>query len=383
MSGFFSRLFRSRVETQAERAEVDGRFEDAARFYVEAGDRDKAFRVLVLAGEGAETLSRRRDLYARALTIAGSEAHRVAARSAIAKITLAEYEARPAQTDEDRIRLTECSQDLERSGANREAARAFKLLGDQEGVERNLVQAGDVEGFEREAAASHEEDRLRLRRRTAIETFEMLWSAGDREGSLNTLEAWVRQRSEDHEARSLCEERREKLVSKGRFDARVGPDSQLTLIGIFPCTLGREAMVNLRGVAVSREHCVIELRDGVITIRDNESRNGTLLRGVAVKGWVPLRDGDEISIGPDLMMAVSSTEGSTLLTVERGMDRGKQLIFLRTQHQTPVGAVSFRDGHAVLTPNGQVKLLGQKVVAPITLARGDRIDGPGGTLEVL
>lgn len=383
MTGFFSRLFRSRAETQAERAEVDGRFEDAARLYVEAGQRDEAFRVLVLAGEGAESLARRRDLFARALTIARTDEQRTAARASIAKITLAEYEARPAQTDEDRIRLSECAQDLERSGANREAAKAYKLLADQEGVERNLVQAGDVEGFEREVSTSHAEEKLRLRRRNAFESFEMLWGAGDREGALNGLEAWVRDHSDDHEARTLSEERRSKLVGKGRVDARVGADVQLSIVAAFPCTLGREATVNLRGAGVSREHCVVELREGEFTIRDNESRNGTLLRGIAVKGWVPLRDGDDISIGPDLTMSVSSTEGATILTVERGMDRGKQLVFLRSQYKTAVGTLRFRDGRAVLTPDGPVKLLGQKVVAPITLAHGDRVDGASATLDIL
>jgi hypothetical protein len=383
MSGFFSRLFRSRSEAQAERAEVEGRFDDAARLYVEAGQRDEAFRILILAGESAESLSRRRDLYARALTIARTEAHRVAARSAIAKITLAEYEARPAQTDEDRIRLSECAQDLERAGLHVEAAKAFKLLGDQEGVERSLVQAGDVEGFEREVSTSHEEDKLKLRRRNAIESFEMLWGAGDREGALAGLEGWVRQRAEDHEARALCEERRAKLVTKSRFEARVASDQVLSFVGVFPCTLGREATVSLRGAGVSREHSVIEVVDGALMIRDNGSRNGTLLRGLAIKGAVPLTEGDEIALGPDLTLRVSHADGATVLTIERGMDRGKAIVLCRTSFKVALGSVRFRDGNAVLTPSEPVRLLGQKVVAPITLARGDRVDGASSTFEVL
>jgi pSer/pThr/pTyr-binding forkhead associated (FHA) protein len=47
---------------------------------------------------------------------------------------------------------------------------------------------------------------------------------------------------------------------------------------------------------VSREHCAIELYDGVATLRDLQSANGTVLNGHLVSEHV-LKHGDHVKIG--------------------------------------------------------------------------------------
>lgn len=382
MSGFWSKLFRSRTEADAERAEVEGRFNDAARLYVEAGQRDEAFRVLVQAAEGAESLSRRRDYLARAVTVARTEAQRTEARGAMAKVIVNEYEARPPTSDDDRSRLFEAASDLERSGQFREAASAFKVLGERESMERCLVSAGDIEGYEREASQAQSQDRQRLRRRSAIESFEEFWLTGDREGALNAIDEWVRANTEDHEARALADERRSTLVDRSRFDAKID-GALVTVIGTVPCTIGREADVILRGAGVSREHCIIERGMSALQLRDNGSRNGTTLRGLAMNAPVALEDGTQFGLGPDLVLEAQTFLGAPSLVVSRGMDRGKRIVFALERWKSPIGTIEFRNGRAVLAPDGPVKLTGQRVVAAIVLARGDRIDGANCSFEIL
>ncbi|MBL8678451.1 MAG: FHA domain-containing protein [Myxococcales bacterium] len=251
-------------------------------------------------------------------------------------------------------------------------------------MERCLVASGDIDSFEKEATEAQDQERTRLRRRNAIETFEGFWSAGDREGALSALDAWLRQNTEDHEARALADERRSTLVDRGRFDARLD-GTVLSVVGVLPCTVGREAGVIVRGAGVSREHCIVEASPEGLTLRDNGSRNGTTLRGIAMSGAVLLEDGAQFGLGPDLTLESDTFHGAHSLLVARGMDRGKRVVFVRDRWTTPLGTIEFRGGRAVFTPTGLVKLLGQRVVAPIVLARGDRIDGVdvAGSLEVL
>jgi len=49
---------------------------------------------------------------------------------------------------------------------------------------------------------------------------------------------------------------------------------------------------------VSRHHARIVIRDAEATIEDLDSKNGTYVRGTRVSTVTPLRDGDEIQIGP-------------------------------------------------------------------------------------
>src|SRR5690606_5983803 len=75
------------------------------------------------------------------------------------------------------------------------------------------------------------------------------------------------------------------------------------------CTLSREtspirlgpsraAEICLRDVGISKRHAEIVRRGPRWHVRDLGSRNGTLVNGFRVEGSSPLRDGDEITVGP-------------------------------------------------------------------------------------
>jgi hypothetical protein len=181
----------------------------------------------------------------------------------------------------------------------------------------------------------------------------------------------------------MLDEKSAQLVTGSSFEARLG-DTSFAVVGKPKVTFGREGDVVVRGASVSREHCVMEWAGGEVSVRDNGSRNGTQLEGVSISGSVPLTTGHRVSLGTDLTLEVKQADAScTLLEIERGMDRGRKIVLLKDAWSTPIGLVKFVATRARLEPVGAVQLLGQKVVVPITLARGDRIERDGTTLEIV
>lgn len=64
-------------------------------------------------------------------------------------------------------------------------------------------------------------------------------------------------------------------------------------------SLGRHPnnSIQLLDKIVSKEHCILEQRDGGFILRDLGSLNGTYVNGERVRGEMPLRHGDEIALG--------------------------------------------------------------------------------------
>jgi pSer/pThr/pTyr-binding forkhead associated (FHA) protein len=66
-----------------------------------------------------------------------------------------------------------------------------------------------------------------------------------------------------------------------------------------PITIGRapSATLVVPDAQVSRMHARIDLSDGLLCVRDLDSRNGTLVNARPIDGPVGLLDGDEIDVG--------------------------------------------------------------------------------------
>lgn len=64
-------------------------------------------------------------------------------------------------------------------------------------------------------------------------------------------------------------------------------------------SLGRHPnnSIQLLDKIVSKEHCIVEQRDGGFILRDLGSLNGTYVNGERVRGEIPLRHADEIALG--------------------------------------------------------------------------------------
>ena len=72
-----------------------------------------------------------------------------------------------------------------------------------------------------------------------------------------------------------------------------------------------ECVLTIPSGLVSRQHARIVVDGERITLRDLGSKNGTLVGGRRVEGEVPLTDGDELKIGPALLVFCAPGTGST------------------------------------------------------------------------
>jgi len=63
--------------------------------------------------------------------------------------------------------------------------------------------------------------------------------------------------------------------------------------------IGRGETAHLRPASdlVSREHAVIEVKEGGVRLTDLNSRNGTFVNGEKITGMIPLKGGDAVRIG--------------------------------------------------------------------------------------
>src|SRR3954465_8071715 len=68
-------------------------------------------------------------------------------------------------------------------------------------------------------------------------------------------------------------------------------------------TIGRhdECQLRIKSSQVSRKHCELFEKKGLLLVKDLGSSNGTLVNGKRIKGQQVLEPGDELSIGPVLL----------------------------------------------------------------------------------
>src|SRR5947207_15876650 len=60
----------------------------------------------------------------------------------------------------------------------------------------------------------------------------------------------------------------------------------------------KECALRAGSEAISRRHCAIVRREKGWTVRDLGSRNGTYVNDEKIEKEVPLKDGDELRVGP-------------------------------------------------------------------------------------
>ena len=74
---------------------------------------------------------------------------------------------------------------------------------------------------------------------------------------------------------------------------------------------GPECALTIPSGLVSRQHACIVVDGERVTLRDLGSKNGTRLGARRVEGELPLADGDEVRIGPALLVFCAPGAGST------------------------------------------------------------------------
>jgi len=85
---------------------------------------------------------------------------------------------------------------------------------------------------------------------------------------------------------------------------------------------GADCQIMLPERQVSRYHAKIVRENGRYVLHDLDSKNGTHLNGVQVKGSSPIRDGDEIQIALCVKLLFIGTDATIPLTVEEIEPKG-------------------------------------------------------------
>src|SRR3954451_3711372 len=80
-------------------------------------------------------------------------------------------------------------------------------------------------------------------------------------------------------------------------------DSNKLKLGDGVTTIGRhdECQLRIKSSQVSRKHCELFEKKGLLLVKDLGSSNGTLVNGKKVQGQRVLEPGDELTIGPVLL----------------------------------------------------------------------------------
>lgn len=93
---------------------------------------------------------------------------------------------------------------------------------------------------------------------------------------------------------------------------RIGLETRENVIGRDPAST-----VHLDAVGVSRRHARILVRDQAAIFEDLGSKNGSSVNGQPLEGSVTLKDGDEIRIGPVVVLYRCSAHGESTETISR------------------------------------------------------------------
>ena len=90
----------------------------------------------------------------------------------------------------------------------------------------------------------------------------------------------------------------------------MGPDAGMVYRMEKPrITIGRAGSdISINDTEASRQHAAIEVREGVVTVEDLKSTNGTLIDGKKITRPVELQDKSEVQIGGTTLMLIMTDE---------------------------------------------------------------------------
>ncbi len=366
---------RVRGADAAEKAELAGDLAEAVRLWTARDEPDEAARVMLLRGDAEEDPRKRLQHYTQAVATAvpAGETHRAARiRRAKLVVSLADGTALSAARRHD---ILEAATALEEAGETVAAADAFAMAGDVEGEARALTSAGEVDRLE--ALFAREENRDRRAR-----------ASDELHAEIDALSAAGRRR----EALALAEAHDDDPVARGRAQrlrgAKItGPVVRVLVHGApLSFVLGREVVVGrtegtltVASAALSRRHLALSRSadTGRFVARDLDSRNGTRLRGLDIRGEVEVGDGLLLSLGGEVPLELAPSAGHAgALCIRIGGQ--EYLAPLRANGVVDVGVSGWRfetgeDGWvSLMADSGKEPYAGALVLArAVTLQRGD------------
>lgn len=304
--GLFDRIFgRGRDAARARSAEVRGDLAQAAQLYVEGGRPLEAARVMLLRGDGEPDHRARLQHYTQAASVAAAgTSENVEARKKRALLLLA-LAGDVALSSLHRRDIEDAARELEAIGEHERAAEAYASIDDREAEARALTSAGDVDKLEFLLSSEQHRERGQRRRRDRHAEVELLVTSGRRREALELLDLLARESPDDAAVRERVASLRARLAKGPLVTLALGEERLAVAFGK-ELVVGRtEGTVLVPSSAVSRQHLAITREEGGFFVRDLGSRNGTQLRGLPVRGALPVGDGLELRLGREVAVHVA------------------------------------------------------------------------------
>ena len=310
--GLFDRIFgRGRDAARARSAEVRGELARAAELYAEAGRPLEAARVMLLRGDGDPDHRARLQHYTQAAKLAPEGTpENVEARRKRALLLLA-LVGDVALSAVNRRDVEDAARELEAVGEHERAAEAYASIDDREGEARALTAAGDVEKLEFLLASEQHKERGQRRRRDRNAEVDLLVTSGRRREALELLDLLARESPDDATVRERVASLRARLARGPMVTFALGAlgalgEERLTVAFGRELVVGRtEGTVLVPSSAVSRQHLAVTREEGGFFVRDLGSRNGTQLRGLPIRGALPVGEGLELRLGREVPVHVT------------------------------------------------------------------------------
>ncbi len=366
--GLFSRIFEGRREREAKRLTEAGEFSRAADLFLSLGNKDEAARCLLLA-EATETDERARlRLLARAIELSSEGEQKTVALTRRALFVLARAEGGPVLSPLLRNDLAVAATHLLTTDS-RAATRAYRLLGDVEGVARALEAGGEIEELEAHLSKDVATMKRGQEERAAIDEAELLEKSGRRKEALAHLKTLASSAVAKSAARRIEQRRPDLHALQVRIDGRA-----VHLLIDASVVVGRTEGLVVPSPEVSRAHVRLTLENGELVVEDLGSRNGTKIRGSRIEGRFVTTDAVLLELGAHVT-----------LQIERGA-HGWEIAHGATRHLATFGPLVLGDVHVEsredwLVAYGRegslrdVCLSGLEVSGEVELLVGDTIRG--------
>lgn len=376
---WLKRIFDGR-HRRARAAEGAGQWRRAAAIWAEADEPERAAEALIHLAERGGDLEDRLEAWHDALRWIpeDDEERREEVERKMALAVLEDARHRGAASAEEKRRLSQAAERLERLDRPAWAAEAYEILGRTEDQARCLEAAGEVEELEELLEQTSAQDQHTNRLRRLLSDYEMALKYGARLEARSALREAMRIAPDDRSVAELIRRLEARLPGPSRVSLSVEGRS-VRFVGRLPAVIGRgEVDVPVRGTSVSRRHAEIALRDGILVIRDLDSRNGTLIRGLPIRDAIELSGETEVGLGDDVSLTVTPS-GPRGVTIEvlSGFDRGQRIVLGEgdLRFGSLAAAVRFQEGWAVLEadPGVALTLAGQTCALPVHLLVEDRL----------
>lgn len=365
---------KGRLLRKARERELAHDTDGAIALYLRAGAAVEASRVKLTLAEANRDPTRKLLEFAQAIELApdGSEARRNARRARA--LFLVDLHSASGGVGAARAELERAAAELIEVDEGREAAKAYRLLGDRAGEARALEAAGAIEELELLFAHDDEERNERRAREQLLQEVRTLHECGKRREALAQLASQMQSTHVDPRVVELAGQLRQRRLS--------GPSCEVEITGKRTrLVFGREAVLGrsdadliVNHSAISRRHLGFRrAEDGSIWVRDLGSRNGTQRGGLPLAGEMPIGAALQLTLGREvplelhvtddvlLEVKVAGTHATLVLGDELRMPYGWTLSVVQEwlELRTPAGFPAYLDG--------------LMLASPATLLQGDRI----------